>query len=567
MRALRLLPLAAGLPLPFLLYAACFNSAGDCVANLTCTATRTVDGGLLDGADVNVADAPEGSDGSVTTPDGEAGTTPESGPPPGDSGPCDPSADPATTPCVIDDAYGIFVSPQGDPQGAGTMKSPVSTISTAIMLAGNTTGKRIYVCRDSGDYNETVTIGTSVDGLALYGGFSCADWSYLPASEGAPPANLNLLTPGTAVTFSKLTVGFLVQDFSVVTPAATAGGASSIAVFVDASAGVAFNRVSITAGGGAAGGPGANGTTGANGAAASTAEAGAAATCSSAPAFQSGGAWPLSPPPSACGAIGGSGGETTLNGGGSNGLEGQPTSNVSPPGVDNGGVGSSSAGVPGSPGAAGSLGISGNPGTAALTVGVFAEMTQYTPASGGDGGAGYAGQGGGGGGGSAAAAGSGCVGASGGAGGLGGCGATAGGGGQGGGASVALFSWSSTVTLTACSLTSQNGGAGGAGGSGAFGGSGAQGAAGGASMGSVIGAGGVGGTGGNGGDSGSGGGGTGGPSFAIVYQGTMPAADAATVTTIGGGGAAGMGGVLTQEPSKNGPAGSAGLSMAIYQQM
>jgi hypothetical protein len=533
----------------------CFDAADSCTDDLACSQPP---------AESGLPDHPgEGSEA------GDAGAGPEAAPsdamqeqPPDatvTSCPCT-GIDPAASACLIDDRCGIFVSPQGTATGAGTRESPINAIGAALKLA-SAARKRIYVCKDAGAYNEAITIDTTVDGLAMFGGFSCADWSYSQGSRNLPPAEIRPAAAGVALTFMHLAQGFLVEDFSVTAADATVAGSSSIATYADTSTGVTLVRVSLTAGKGGDGAAGSNGANGANAPGPSTAQQGAAATCSNPPAVLAGGSWG---PSTSCGSVGGTGGEAQLGGAGSNGNEGQPTSNVTPSGTDNGGSGASTPGAAASSGAAGSSGISGSPGSAAAATGFFGETTLYTPASGGNGESGYPGQGGGGGGGTAA--GPGCIGASGGAGGMGGCGATGGQGGQGGGASVALLLWTSPLSLNGCTLTSESGGAGGAGGNGAFGGGGGQGGAGGFGVGAVIGVGGTGGSGGTGGDSASGAGGTGGPSYGIAYHGAAPVLDEDTSIVVGAGGAAGDGGTVQGEPSKDGPAGSPGQAATDFQQ-
>jgi hypothetical protein len=93
---------------------------------------------------------------------------------------CDPTAAPKDNPCVLDDAYGIFVGPMSltDAQAAsgdandlttladGTMARPYLTIGQALANLGAKT--RIYIC--NGIYAEQVRIASAV---SLYGGLSC----------------------------------------------------------------------------------------------------------------------------------------------------------------------------------------------------------------------------------------------------------------------------------------------------------------------------------------------------------------------------------------------------------
>ncbi len=72
---------------------------------------------------------------------------------------CDPTADPKDEPCVLDDAYGVFVAAPldggagpdggeaGTPSGDGTMSSPYPTIGQALANLGSKT--RIYISTGS----------------------------------------------------------------------------------------------------------------------------------------------------------------------------------------------------------------------------------------------------------------------------------------------------------------------------------------------------------------------------------------------------------------------------------
>src|SRR5258708_1527063 len=74
------------------------------------------------------------------------------------NGTCDPKKSPAESPCVIDNRYGVFVSPTGnDTTGTGKKDAPFKTIGKG--LAAATDGaKRIYVCDDGAGYAEQITI-------------------------------------------------------------------------------------------------------------------------------------------------------------------------------------------------------------------------------------------------------------------------------------------------------------------------------------------------------------------------------------------------------------------------
>jgi hypothetical protein len=472
----------------------------------------------------------------------------------GDGGYCDVSRSPVDTPCLINDAYGVFVSPKGSDNGSGTKAAPFQTIRRA-MLAAKSAGKRVYVCDDGDFYREAVTVDSTVDGSKIYGGFECAGWTY--ATERR--ANVSPDT-GVALTVSGLTIGLTVENMDFEAANATTPGASSIAAIVDSSQNVILRRVWLVGGRGAFGQAGVDGAKGDDGQMVAQGQLGTNAACPGV-SIQNGGFWGAA---NSCNSRGGSGGTAFQGGTGTSGSTGTPDMNVDPPNINNGGP----AGAPGAPG---SVGIAGLLGQQVSTTGTFS-AGGYVPAPpAGSGTDGSTGQGGGGGG---ASNGVGvCTGASGGAGGMGGCGGKAATGGRGGGASVALLTWNSSgVLLDACWLVASAGGPGGAGGNGGLGGLGQDGAHGGAGYqagdggtgdaggdaGSIIiTGGGKGGRGGNGGNGGSGAGGNGGPSYALVYKGSSPSRSNGTTFTPGTAGVKGIGGTAGNAKAPDGIAGSA----------
>ncbi len=465
-----------------------------------------------------------------------------------DGSSCDRSKEPNENPCVVDDRFGVFVSPNGSDSASGTKALPFKTIARALTRAN---GKNVYVC--AGTYAEQVTIDASLDGARMFGGFDCASWSY---SAGMRPKVVP--ASGVALAVKALSTGATIEDMEFDAPDATTAGASSIGAIVDASMNVSLRRVKIAAGKGAPGQAGADGGKGADGTSADPQQQGASAKCTGAPATQNGGSWAG---PSLCRSKGGAGGFALIGSDGTAGIAGDPRTNVTPPNVDNGGPKGSTGGDgnPGMPGNAGAI------GSASTSAGAFSP-SGYSPASaGGDGTDGFPGQGGGGGGASNATGM--CIGASGGAGGMGGCGGTHGIGGGSGGASVALLSWQSSITLDACELASSSGGTGGKGGNGGAGGLGKDGAEGGAAYagdaGPNVGHGGKGGPGGNGGPGGPGAGGNGGPSYALVYHGTAPMKSPDTIPMPGAGGAKGVGGVNSKGSAADGTPGLAAAEFAI----
>lgn len=416
--------------------------------------------------------------------------------------------DPSMDPCVVGDGYGIFVSPTGSDvaPGNGTKEHPFATLGHAMDVA-ETANKRVYAC---GTFTgEQPVVGSTRDGLSVYGGFDCTTWAYSASTKTkvAPTA------AGFALQVNGLTTGVTFEDFEFDSIAATTPGGSSQAVLVNASQGVVFRRVAISAG--SASVTGASGTAGTN-------SWNGTATAGNSASGQDGA---LTVSSCTCGGTGGHGGNAGTD-------DGHGT--VTQPGGSGGGgtvgsLGTGGAGamqgfvsvtpvvVPcgsGNNGSGGSPGVGGSGGTSAGTLSSAGWIN-----SAGVGAAGQVGgvaQGGGGGGGATydpgttsptgGAAGGGC----------GGCGGAGGAiGGSPGGSSIALVVVSSGVTADTCTLTAAAGGAGGQGGNGEAGQSGGA-------PGTPAGAGCNGGSGGSGGTGGAGGGGAGGHSIGIAYHGTAP---------------------------------------------
>src|SRR5450432_599909 len=89
---------------------------------------------------------------------------------------CDLSKDPKDSPTCVADSVGIFVdATNGKDSNPGTKISPMQTIAAAL---GKTSAQqsRLYVCE--GTYAEDVLLDASHDGVSIYGGWKCADWSY-----------------------------------------------------------------------------------------------------------------------------------------------------------------------------------------------------------------------------------------------------------------------------------------------------------------------------------------------------------------------------------------------------
>ena len=418
------------------------------------------------------------------------------------------SDDPSGDPCVVADGYGVFVSPAGSDSspGDGSKEHPFATVGHAMDQAV-TGAKRVYAC---GTFSaEQLVVGSTRDGVTVYGGFDCTSWAYSPST----PTKMAPTAAGFALQVNGTTIGVTFEDFEFDAIAAPSGlatsapGASSMAVIVNSSAGVVFRRVKFSAGAGQPGAKGVDGSnswtgTAATGSPASGTTAGQGITCS-------------------CGGTGGQGGSAgAFNAGtdqfsaGGNGQDGTPlgTTNLGA-GIQQIGAGNTcTAGDPNGVSAGGN----GAGGSGGAGVGSLAFPQGWSNASvGGAGADGTVGQGGGGGGGYFYVVGAIPDGAGGGGGG-GGCGGAHGTGGYAGGSSIPLVMLGSTVTLDSCILTAAAGGAGGPGGNG-LGGQPGGGGGSGSGTGSCAG-----GAGGQGGTAGAGGGGVGGDSIAVAYSGTAP---------------------------------------------
>jgi hypothetical protein len=141
---------------------------------------------------------------------------------------------PSTDPCVITEAFGVFVAPTGsDSSGDGTRAHPYATTGHAIGAAGT---KRVYAC--GGNYVESLVIGSSA---AVYGGLNCSTWAYDGSKATIAPSG-----PGYALHVTGNNVTF--EDFGFASQPAVGAGGSSIAVFVSSAANVVFRRCQATAG-------------------------------------------------------------------------------------------------------------------------------------------------------------------------------------------------------------------------------------------------------------------------------------------------------------------------------
>ena len=530
-----------------------------------------------------------------------------------EAGVCDPFAVPHDEPCVLSDAYGVFVASSAtvdaglDASAAaggvdaesddGSRQRPYRTIGQALAHLGSRT--RIYVC--NGLYAEQVTITSPV---AIYGGLSCSpadggrSWSYVGGSAqvSAPMPAYALAVNGVGLGLDAgldagdgeagLGASVTIEDIGFASPSATTAGSSSVAAFVTGSS-VRLLRVTLTAGRGADGAPGANGAANPN--YTGTAPNGGPQNLDLSNGFTvSGGAGAVNTCLRFGHSAGGDGGAGCILDAGfgipgtSNpmapvimaGRDGLPRGWVLPDG------GTTAVNDPGADGLADDGGTNadgaGDGGTGALGYGVLSS-SGWIPSAGGDGALGSPGQGGAGA--SDPLANSNCsapVDSIGGGGGdAGGCGGAGGKGGPGGGASVALASLASTVDLRSCVLSTSAGGTGGAGGAGQDGQPGGVGGDNGDTA--YVHASGA--PGGNGAGGSGGVGGTGGLSVGVLYQASLVTYDDATRLnlSIGSPGAGGAAGPAGRHPTAGplssgydgnpGAPGTAGIATAILSLM
>lgn len=473
---------------------------GSCEANNTCGSTGGKDGGTGATGGTSSTGGTSGTGGSGGTGGSVGGTG-------GDGGTCDTSKSPSEEACLVDDNNAVFVSPTGSATGAGTKTDPLNTFADAITKAKTAGHARVIAC--NGDYDEKLTLTAAADGVKVYGGFKCTDWSY----DATAKANLKPTTRGIVLTLDTLAAGATFEDVGFTAMPGSDPGESSIAAFAKESGTISMKRVKLEAG---------KGVTGATGTKTDYTYPTQSTLNGKDASGDNGGAFNQVTCPDGTkttGAKGGDGG-TGVTGGGL----GQPD------------LGAGKGGVIGDCSTGGGTGGTGNPGTAitpasgAKTLGSLA-TSGWSGTPGADGTPGGPGQGGGGGAGATTANGGG----GGGGGGAGACGGAPGKGGSAGGSSIALLALNTTVTLDSSELISTDGGDGGAGIAGQ------QGQQIGGAAGNKSGFGCSGGNGGKGADGGAGGGGAGGVSAGVVWKGKTPTLTA-TTPKLGNKGAKGVGG-------------------------
>ena len=161
------------------------------------------------------------------------------------AGDCLPDTDvPSNTgdPCVVSDAFGVFVSTGGSDSNAGTMASPVATVGKAMDLA-KAAGKRVYACGSAQLHEENLVVGATRDGVAVYGGLDCsaAQWKY----DATKVAVVAPTTAGYALQMTGLTAGVTFEDFAFTAKMRPCLRASSIAVFAANSSNVVLRRCAV----------------------------------------------------------------------------------------------------------------------------------------------------------------------------------------------------------------------------------------------------------------------------------------------------------------------------------
>jgi hypothetical protein len=492
------------------------------------------------GADVSASVGDAGGDGpgdDVGLADVVADGTDE------DSGSCDKSGDPSSWPCPIGDSDGVFVDgASGHDNAAGTKGDPLQSIQAGIAKAASGLG-RVFAC--AGGYDETLTMSGALktDGVAVFGGWDCAQWAYSASNV----VTVESSGTGYVVELDGLSKGARFEDIVLHAHDGLFYGDSSIAVFANASQAVSFSRVTIIAGVGVYGldAP-------PNGPFATYAPSGNPGTTQA-----SGGSQPYSCANGTGSSVGGAGGPPSATG--ADGQDGTPLGNANHGVHTADDCSNGSAGRTGVHGAGASFGGSG-----AQLLGTL-DGSGWHPAGGGTGSDGFSAQGGGGGA-SLDLSGGGS------GGGAGGCGGVGSGGGSGGGASVGLLALASQIALTSVQVYTKGAGRGGAGASGQVGQTGGA-------PGDVIplGDAGVntacrGGEGGFGGSGAGGGGGAGGVSAGVLRKSgaltldgapvdqELPIVGAWAIGANGDAGAAGAGGVPAGAGANAGADGTAGLS-------
>lgn len=182
---------------------------------------------------------------SVFLTDEEPLSGPKQAPDDADEADCDPDA--ADTP---DDDFedsncdgidgdverAVFVAPNGDDLGQGSLEDPLQTIGTAISLA-RAEEKDVYIC--NGTYDRGITV--EHDAVNLYAGYDCAsDWRRVPGRATVAPVSGAPLTLREVSTMTIERIVFEAQDADV-------PEASSVGGFIVDSHDIRLRRVEFVA--------------------------------------------------------------------------------------------------------------------------------------------------------------------------------------------------------------------------------------------------------------------------------------------------------------------------------
>lgn len=165
--------------------------------------------------------------------------------PPNCKTPDEPSKDPAN---CLDPLFAVYLSPQGnDSTGDGSKGAPLASLAAATKRAKEKGFARVVACAGQYDGAPTVIEGR----MSLFGGFSCADWTYAAANVTtftAAADAIPLALKGAQAT--------RLQDVQVKARAATKEGGASIGLLIVDSVDIEARRVSVQS---AAGAPAKNG--------------------------------------------------------------------------------------------------------------------------------------------------------------------------------------------------------------------------------------------------------------------------------------------------------------------
>jgi hypothetical protein len=220
--------------------AGCNPSVSDYCAPGTpeCTSRDAASEDAISDAISENADAQPAGDSTTTIPEGAM---------------CDRTKSPHDDPCVIDEAYGVFVSPMGSDANPGTRSAPTLTIGHGMELAKQQ-GKRVYVC--AGSFAEQLVIAAARDGASVFGSLDCATWSYTANSKVVVAPSQR----GYALAMTDLQTGASFEDmeFDAQNANGANAGESSIAVLVSGSQNVSLRRITMVAGNASDGSPGAS---------------------------------------------------------------------------------------------------------------------------------------------------------------------------------------------------------------------------------------------------------------------------------------------------------------------